>query len=154
MSKNVKAIKSIKKIMIAIIVIVVAILSIIAIFQGNRKTYIFDSCKIKINDIYIKDEKVTLNIDFTNRKKESIKYIYTANINAFQKGIGLDEKSDWKTFEEKLRDIQKGTTINLELTYELNDTKSNIEFEITDTWGFKNETKTVKYKIRQIRNEK
>jgi len=118
---------------------------------------IAEAGKIGDYNVTIKDSKVVQNGDknilvvtytFVNNAKDSKAFMYAVTDKLFQNGIELGTVyGSWGieneyNFDNKSKEIKPGVTLDVQCAYELNDTTTDIEVEISE-WISLNDNKLV-----------
>lgn len=117
---------------------------------GNYKVEI-DSCRLASN--YSGDAIVIVKYIFTNVSDESpSSFSSTVSDEVYQGGIGLNEcyfAADSANYssDNQYKEIKKGASLEVEVAYELNDTTTDIEVEVSEWLSFSNKTVTKTFKI-------
>lgn len=109
---------------------------------------IIDSCRM-VKD-YEGKPVVIVKYIFTNVSDESpAAFLYALDTAVYQSGIGLNESyflSDSAAYDSgnQAKEIKAGATIEVEVAYELNDTTTDIEVEVSEyfSWTDDKVTKT------------
>ncbi len=120
------------------------------------------STKSNLGDYNVVIESCRLAEDYTGKPIVIVKYIFTNNSdepeafswsvddNVYQDGIGLNgsyvtaDSADYSS-DNQTKEIKPGATLEVEVAYELNDTTTDIEVEVSEmfSWGEKKKvTKT------------
>ena len=80
---------------------------------------------------------IVITYTYTNNNSEPQAFAYTIEDSVFQNDVGLNKAyvltdSDNYTDDNQYKEIKKGATLDVEVAYELNDTTSDIEVELTE----------------------
>ena len=92
-------------------------------------------------------EKIlVVTYSFTNNASEAKSFDYAIDAKAFQNGIALGDVFtsygiDGYSFDEQHKEVKPGNSLDVQYAYELNDTKSNIEIELSQWLSDKVEQK-------------
>ena len=105
-----------------------------------------DSCRLATD--YKGDPIVIVKYKFTNNDDDPACFSWSLECNVFQDGIGLNtcylsDDSAHYSSDNQLKEIKKGATLDVEVAYELNDTTTEIEVEVSELISF-NDKKIVK----------
>ena len=110
---------------------------------------VIDSCRIA--EDYSGKPIVIVKYVFTNNGDDAAAFLYSVSADVFQSDIGLNEcyfvaDSANYSADNQSKQIRSGATLDVEVAYELNDTVSDIEIEVTEwiSWTDKKVTKTFK----------
>lgn len=105
--------------------------------------------------------------DYEGKDVVIIKYKFTNNTNdtptsfwvafddgVYQNGVGLNEaiiidESVNYSSDNQMKEIKKGASIDVEVAYELNDTTTDVEVEVTELFSFDDKTITKTFKITE-----
>ena len=84
---------------------------------------------------------VIVKYQFTNNDSEATSFMWTFEYNVYQNGIGLNEcyvVAETANFssDNQSKEIKKGASISVEVAYELNDTTTDIEVEVSELISF------------------
>lgn len=80
---------------------------------------------------------VIVKYKFTNNAKEPISFIIAFQAQAFQDGVGLNESyfvedgADYN-MDDQNKEIKTGASLEVEVAYELNDTTTDVEIEVSE----------------------
>ena len=108
------------------------------------------SCRLATD--YEKKPIVIVKYSFTNNSKEAVAFYVAVSTNVYQNGIGLNdcyfvnESADYSS-DNKTKQIKPGSTIEVEVAYELNDTTTEIEVEVTKLFSFNDQIVKKNFKI-------
>ena len=82
---------------------------------------------------------VIVTYNFTNYSSESAAFWSSFSDIVYQNGIGLNEvyvlKNNDADLDSNMKEVKDGATVLVEEAYELNDTVTDLEIEITDIFG-------------------
>ena len=93
---------------------------------------------------------LVLTYDWTNNSDDTTSALMSVSVKGFQKGIELemgillDNSIDTGA---SLRDVRPGTTITVQEVFELSDTESEVEFEISELWNFFGKSNVIVFTI-------
>ena len=97
---------------------------------------------------------VIVKYGFTNNSEESAAFVYALTYEAFQNGIGLTEvmeesieSADYSDADQ-LREIKGGTSLDVEVAYELSDTTTPVDVEVTELISFSDKKVTKTFNIQ------
>lgn len=99
-----------------------------------------DGCRLAKD--YDGKDVVIVKYTFTNvSDDEPASFMWSMSDKVFQDGISLDRAivsgDEWNyDSDNQMKEIKKGASIQLEVAYELNDTTSNIEVEVSEMFGW------------------
>lgn len=105
---------------------------------GDYKVEI-KSCRLAKD--YEGKDVVIVNYGFTNNGENAISFTAAFDEAVFQNGIGLNESyfldsSSNYNEENQLKEIKKGSTLDVEVAYELNDLTTAIDVEVKQLFSF------------------
>lgn len=82
---------------------------------------------------------VIITYNFTNYSSESAAFWSSFSDIVYQNGVGLNEvyvlKNNDADLDSNMKEVKNGATVIVEEAYELNDTVTDLEIEITDIFG-------------------
>ncbi len=110
------------------------------------------SCRLAKD--YEGDAVVIVKYNFTNNAEEATSFYVTFDDAVYQNGVGLnsayvlDDSANYNA-DNQTKDIKKGTSIEVEVAYELNDTTSDIEVEVEELFSFDDKKLTKTFKIAE-----
>ncbi len=114
---------------------------------------VIDSCRLA-KDFEGKDVVIVKYI-FTNVSSDESTAFYTAfDETVYQNGVGLnesyilDDSADYSS-DNQTKEIKKGASLEVEVAYELNDTTTDIEVEVTEWLSFDDTKVTKTFKITE-----
>ena len=129
--------------------------------QGSESATPDNSSESELGNYSVVIESARLAIDYTGKPIIIVKYQFTNNGDepacfswtlddaAYQDGIGLNEcyfadDSANYSMDNQTKEIKKGATLSVEVAYELNDTTTDVEVEVSEliSWSDKKVTKT------------
>ena len=107
---------------------------------------VIESCRLATD--YEGTPIVIVKYKFTNNDDDPACFSWSLECNVFQDGIGLNtcylaDDSAHYSSDNQLKEIKKGATLDVEVAYELNDTTTEIEVEVSELISF-NDKKIVK----------
>lgn len=112
---------------------------------------VIDSCRMASD--YEGKPVVIVKYIFTNvSDNDATSFSFAFEAAAFQGGVGLneswfvEESADYN-MEDQNKEIKKGATIEVEVAYELNDTTTDIEVEVSELFSFDDTTITKTFTI-------
>lgn len=164
-----------KKISFLLAVLLIVAFGVFALGSGESETADQGKDKITVNtevdkntelgDYSVIIDSCRLAKDFENKNVVIVKYIFTNNSNdtptafftafddtVYQKGVSLNNAFVLKDSakyraDNQTKKIKKGKSINVEVAYELNNIKSDIEVEVKELFSFNDKTLTKKFSI-------
>lgn len=92
---------------------------------------------------------------FTNNDDDDHSFLFAIDANAYQNGVELShcyfvDKSANYSSDNQDKDIKKGVTLEVEVAYELNDTKSNIDVDVKELFSFYDTKLTKTFEISSL----
>lgn len=95
---------------------------------------------------------VIIKYKFTNNAKEPTSFMVAFDDKVYQNGVGLNEAyvlSDSANYDSgnQTKEIKKGSTLDVEVAYELNDSTTTIEVEVEELFSFDDSKVTKKFEI-------
>ncbi len=117
---------------------------------GNYKIDI-DSCRLAKD--YEGKDVVIVKYIFTNNDDDPASFYMTFDDAVYQNGVGLNESyvvSDTANYssDNQSKEIKKGASLEVEVAYELNDTVTDIEVEVTELISFSDDVVTKTFSIK------
>ena len=112
-----------------------------------------DSCRLAYD--FEGKEVVIVKYIFTNVSDDSAAAFYlTFEDSVYQNGVGLNESyfvddSANYSSDNQMKEIKQGATLEVEVAYELNDTETDIEVEISELFSFDDKVITKTFSIVQ-----
>ena len=90
---------------------------------------------------------------FTNNSSDPKAFLYTVDCSVFQNGVGLNEAyilADSANYsaDNQTKEIKPGVSIEVEVAYDLNDTETKIDIEVTEFFGFTNDKVIKSFNIK------
>ena len=113
---------------------------------------VIDSCRLAKD--YEDKDVVIVKYKFTNNKSDdSASFLLTFDEKVYQNGVGLNEAYVLKdsakySADNQTKEIKKGSSIDVEVAYELNDTTTDIEVEVKELISFSDKTITKTFSIK------
>ena len=115
------------------------------------------SCTVEIQSCRLAQDwqgkpVVIVKYSFTNNKEEPQSFMLAFDDAVFQNGIGLnssymlDDSANYSS-DNQTKQIQKGATLEVEVAYELNDTTTDINVELSALFSFNNNKITKTFSI-------
>ena len=101
---------------------------------GNYNV-IIESCRLAMD--YADEPVVIVKYKFTNNDSDPACFSYTIEDSVYQNGVGLnhsylvDDSADYSA-DNQTKEIKKGVSLYVEVAYELNDTTTDIEVEVSE----------------------
>ena len=93
-----------------------------------------------ITQDYAGDPAVVITYTWTNNSNETTSPLFSVTTSVFQDGVGLDSAiiMDDSVYDSSMQmaDVRPGTTIEVQEAFELNNTTSSIEVEITEAFSW------------------
>lgn len=119
--------------------------------QIGDYSVVIDSCRLSKD--YEKKPVVIVKYIFSNVSDDDAAcFAFTFENAVYQNGVGLNEAylladSENYDVDAQLKEIKKGATIEVEIAYELNDTTTDIEVEVSELFSFDDTTITKTFSI-------
>lgn len=135
--------------------------------QGDGAADVSAEDKTTLGDYSVEISDCKVVKDFEGKPAVIITYKYTNNSSdtptsffiafddaAYQDGVGLNESfflDDGVEYdsESKNKEIKKGTTIDVQVAYKLNDSETPVEIEISELFSFEEKTITKTFDIKE-----
>ena len=116
--------------------------------------YSIDIKSCRIAEDYEGKPVVIITYGFTNNGKDSAAFYTSVTEEVYQNGIGLNESyvvADSANYDSsnQTKEIKTGSTLDVEVAYELNDTTTDVEVEVTEWISFSDKKLTKTFKITQ-----
>ncbi len=95
---------------------------------------------------------VIITYVYTNNGDEAMSFMVAVDENVYQNGIGLNEcyfVEDGVEYssDNQMKDIKPGATLEVEVAYELNDTTTDVEVEVSELFSFSDKKVVKKFTI-------
>lgn len=116
-------------------------------------TVVIDS--IRAAKDYEDEPIVIIKYIFTNNDDEPHAFVFSIDASAYQNGVELshcyfaDDSANYQ-IDDQNKEIQPNTTFAVEIAYELNDTKSNIDVEVKELFSFTDKKLTKTFEISSM----
>lgn len=101
------------------------------------------------------EDVVIIKYKFTNvANDEPASFMFAFDAAAFQDGVGLnecifvDDSANYSS-DNQTKEIKKGSSIEVEVAYELNDTTTDVEVEVQELFSFEERTIKKTFKIAE-----
>ena len=96
---------------------------------------------------------IVITYAFTNNNSEPQAFSYAIEDAVFQNGIGLNEAyfltdNDNYSSDNQIKEIKQGSTLNVDVAYELNDSTSDIEVELSEYFSLTDEKITKTFSLK------
>ena len=101
---------------------------------------------------YEGDSVIIVKYTFTNNADEPASFMFAFEDNAYQDGVGLnkafmlDDGAKYNS-DNQTKDIKKGSSIDVEVAYELNDNKTPVDIEVERLFSFDDSKITKTFKL-------
>ena len=112
---------------------------------------VIDSCRLAKD--YEGDDVVIVKYIFTNVSDDEAQAFWiVADDHVYQNGVGLneafilDDSVDYNS-EDQMKEIKMGSSLEVEVAYELNDTETDIEVEVSKLISFSDKTITKTFSL-------
>ena len=112
--------------------------------ENTSNEGLFDDYKVegvgaRMSKDYEDKDCVIITYNFTNYSSESAAFWSSFSDVVYQNGVGLNEvyvlKNNDADLDSNMKEVKDGATVLVEEAYELNDTVTDLEIEITDIFG-------------------
>jgi len=114
---------------------------------------VIDSCRLASD--YEGKDVIIVKYIFTNvSADEAAAFAWTFDAAAYQDGVGLnesyfvDDSADYN-MDDQSKEIKAGATLEVEVAYELNDTTTDVEVEVTELFSFDDTMITKTFQIAE-----
>lgn len=112
---------------------------------------LIDSCRLATD--YEGKPIIIVKYRFTNNDDEPACFAWTFEYEAYQNGIGLNEcyfanDSANYSIDNQTKQIKKGATLDVEVAYNLNDTTTDVDVEVSEMLSFNDKKVIKKFSIR------
>lgn len=109
--------------------------------SSNLGEYQIDIKECRLVKDFENKDVVIVKYGFTNNSDNPASFSFAFDDQVYQNGVGLTESyfvSDNANYnsDDQLKEIKKGTTLDVEVAYELNDTTTDIEVEVKKLISF------------------
>ena len=112
--------------------------------ENTSNEGLFDDYKVEVvgarmSKDYEDKDCVIITYNFTNYSSESAAFWSSFSDIVYQNGVGLNEvyvlKNNDADLDSNMKEVKDGASVLVEEAYELNDTVTDLEIEITDIFG-------------------
>ncbi len=116
-------------------------------------SYSVDIKSCRISEDFEGKPIVIITYGFTNNGENSAAFYTSVSTEAFQNGIGLNEcyfAEDGANYnsENQTKEIKTGATLDVEVAYNLNDTETDVEVEVTEWISLSDKKLTKTFSIK------
>lgn len=111
-----------------------------------------DSCRLTRD--YEGKDVVIIKYNFTNNSEDPTAFLTAFDDTAYQNGVGLnecyflDDSADYSS-DNQTKEIKTGKSIDVEVAYELNDTTTDVDVEVSELISFNDSVVTKTFKIKE-----
>lgn len=111
---------------------------------------VIESCRLATD--YEGEPIVIVKYKFTNNGDEPACFAWSLEYDAFQDGVGLnecyfaDDSANYSS-DNQTKEIKRGTSLSVEVAYELNDSTTDVEIEVSELVSFSNKKITKTFSI-------
>lgn len=121
--------------------------------DGNLGEYSVKIKSCRLAKDYEGKDIVIVNYEFTNNSEDNASFTFAISDKVFQNGVGLNKcytasESAKYSSDNQSKDIKKGTSLDVEVAYNLNDNTTPIEVECSELISFSNDKITKKFNIK------
>ena len=111
---------------------------------------IIESCRLATD--YAGEPIVIVKYKFTNNGEEPACFAWSFKDEAFQDGVGLNKcylvaGSANYSSDNQTKKIKKSASLSVEVAYELNDSRTDVEIEVSELISFSDKKITKKFSI-------
>ena len=105
----------------------------------SNYSVIIESCRLSKD--FQDNPIVIVKYKFTNNDNEPASFTWSIDHKVYQNGIGLnecyfvDDSANYSS-DNQTKELKQGATLEIEVAYELNDTVTNIEVEVSELFSF------------------
>lgn len=96
---------------------------------------------------------VVITYAFTNHGKDNASFSFALNDEVFQNGVGLNNayilKDDDYSADNQTKEIKTGASLDVDVAYELNDSTTDVEVEVSELISFDDAKITKTFKIAE-----
>ena len=107
--------------------------------EGLFGDYKVEVVGARMSKDYEDKDCVIITYNFTNYSSESTDFWLSISDVVYQNGVGLNEvyvlKNNDADLDSNMKEVKNGASVLVEEAYELNDTVTDLEIEITDIFG-------------------
>lgn len=120
--------------------------------SSNLSNYSVEIKSCRFAEDYEGKPIVIVKYAFTNNDEDPIAFYIAFDDTVYQNGVGLnecyvaDDSANYSS-DNQTKEIKKGATIEVEIAYELNDTKTDIEVEVSQLFSLSDKKITKTFKI-------
>lgn len=111
---------------------------------------IIESCRLATD--YEGEPIVIVKYKFTNNGDEPACFAWSLEYDAFQDGVGLnecyfaDDSANYSS-DNQTKEIKRGSSLSVEVAYELNDSTTDVEIEVSELISFSDKKITKTFSI-------
>ena len=122
--------------------------------DSNLGDYLVEIKSCRLAEDYSGKDVVIVKYKFTNNDDKPTAFYLAFQDTVYQDGVGLnesyvlDESADYNA-DNQTKEIKKGKSIEVEVAYELNDTTTDIEVEVSELISFNDSVVTKTFKIAE-----
>ncbi len=121
--------------------------------KNNLGDYKVDITSCRLAADYEGKPIVIVKYTFTNNGENAVAFWIALDETVYQGGVGLNEcyfaaEGANYSSDNQSKEIKQGATIEVEVAYELNDTTTDIEVEVSELFSFSNKKVTKIFKIQ------
>ena len=120
--------------------------------DNNLGDYMVEIKGCRMAEDYQGNPIVIVTYSFTNNGDEAAAFYLSLEDEVYQDGIGLNKSyvvADSANYssDNQSKSIKKGATLDVEVAYELNDTTSDVEVEVSEFFSFTDKKITKVFKL-------
>lgn len=120
--------------------------------NGKLGDYVVEIKSARFSKTYDGKDAVIVTYGFTNNSSNPSSFSFAIEDAAFQNGIGLNETyfledGDSYSSDNQTKEIKTGSTLDVDVAYELNDSTSDIEIEVKELISFSDKKITKTFTI-------
>lgn len=120
--------------------------------SSNLGNYSVEIKSCRLAEDYLGKPIVIVKYAFTNNDEDPTAFYLTFDDSVYQNGVGLsecyiaDDSANYSS-DNQTKEIKKGATIEVEVAYELNDTTTDIEVEVSRLFSLSDKKIVKTFKI-------
>ncbi len=121
--------------------------------DSNLSNYKVDILSCRLAKDYSGKDVVIVKYKFTNNDEKPTSFMVAFSDKVYQNGVGLnnayilDDSASYSS-DNRTKDIKKGSSLDVEVAYELNDTTTDIEVEVSELFSFSDKVIKKKFSIK------
>jgi uncharacterized protein YxeA len=120
--------------------------------DGKLGDYVVDIKSSRLSKNMSGDKVVIITYGFTNNSDSAESFTSAFNAQAYQDGVEIERdyfvQDDSYDSNSSTKDIKSGKTVDVEVAYTLNDTKTDVDVEVTELISLSDDMVTKTFKLK------